>query len=94
MKAFGFALIICLFSTSLLQADTNVSPEVITLDSIYCETWADFPNEYDLFSRRGCCSWHEGVCGCSGGRITCCDGTLSPSCTCNKIIPPLDNTNI
>ena len=33
--------------------------------------------------RRGCCSWHKGVCGCSGGRAVCCDGTLSPSCGCD-----------
>lgn len=33
-------------------------------------------------SRSGCCSWHGGVCGCSGGRVVCCDGTTSPSCTC------------
>ncbi|MEW6186715.1 MAG: hypothetical protein AB1585_13350 [Thermodesulfobacteriota bacterium] len=33
--------------------------------------------------RRGCCSWHGGVCGCtSGGRAICCDGTISPSCGC------------
>ncbi len=31
---------------------------------------------------RGCCSWHQGVCGCSNGRTVCCDGTLSPSCNC------------
>lgn len=31
---------------------------------------------------RGCCSWHKGVCGCENGRTACCDGTLSPSCTC------------
>ena len=31
---------------------------------------------------RGCCSWHGGVCGCSGRRATCCDGTVSPSCGC------------
>ena len=33
--------------------------------------------------RRGCCSWHGGVCGCNGGRALCCDGTLSPSCGCD-----------
>jgi hypothetical protein len=33
-------------------------------------------------NRRGCCSWHGGVCGCKGGRIVCCDGIYSPSCTC------------
>ena len=30
----------------------------------------------------GCCSYHGGVCGCSGGRAVCCDGQLSPSCGC------------
>ena len=33
-------------------------------------------------AKRGCCSHHGGVCGCSGGRNLCCDGTISPSCTC------------
>ena len=32
--------------------------------------------------QSGCCSWHNGVCGCVGGRKTCCDGTTSPSCKC------------
>jgi len=33
-------------------------------------------------ARRGCCSHHGGVCGCSHGRNLCCDGELSPSCGC------------
>lgn len=33
-------------------------------------------------TRRGCCSWHGGVCGCENGRVVCCDGTYSPSCRC------------
>ncbi len=33
-------------------------------------------------NRSGCCSRHGGVCGCSGGRTKCCDGTLSPTCQC------------
>lgn len=33
--------------------------------------------------RRGCCSWHGGVCGCaSNGHAQCCDGSPSPSCGC------------
>lgn len=36
-----------------------------------------------VFARRGCCSHHGGVAGCSpSGRQICADGTLSPSCTC------------
>lgn len=36
-------------------------------------------------ARSGCCSWHGGVCGCNQAldRIVCCDGSLSPSCTCS-----------
>ena len=36
----------------------------------------------DPIARRGCCSHHNGVCGCRNGRTTCCDGSTSPSCTC------------
>ena len=37
-----------------------------------------------VYAGRGCCSHHGGVCGCSsGGRSVCCDGTYSPSCTCD-----------
>lgn len=33
--------------------------------------------------KRGCCSHHHGVCGCSEGHMTlCCDGTTSPTCGC------------
>ena len=38
---------------------------------------------YDEVNRRGCCSHHNGACGCQNGRAKCCDGTLSPSCGCN-----------
>jgi hypothetical protein len=37
----------------------------------------------ELIAKRGCCSWHGGVCDCgSNGRVICCDNTYSPSCTC------------
>jgi hypothetical protein len=42
--------------------------------------------EGELFARSGCCSYHGGVCGCdqSSDRIICCDGSLSPTCTCSN----------
>ena len=43
-----------------------------------------FSDNSTLIAGRGCCSRHGGVCGCSGGRAKCCDGTLSPSCQCFK----------
>ena len=40
-------------------------------------------NSYDTLQKRGCCSSHGGVCGCDrkSGKLRCCDGTLSPTCT-------------
>lgn len=37
----------------------------------------------EQLAQRGCCSWHGGVCGCTGGRARCCDGKLSPTCGCH-----------
>lgn len=42
----------------------------------------DLPPGGSPLAQRGCCSWHKGVCGCRNGRVVCCDGTLSPTCTC------------
>jgi len=41
-------------------------------------------SENIVIARSGCCSYHDGVCGCdeASGMMRCCDGTLSPSCTC------------
>lgn len=45
---------------------------------------ANFSSTSSREARRGCCSWHGGVCGCDSrsGRLRCCDGQLSPSCGC------------
>jgi hypothetical protein len=63
--------------------------------SVFClfqpELFTRMPSSTDVLlnainspdGRRGCCSWHQGVCGCQSGRALCCDGTLSPSCGCN-----------
>ena len=45
------------------------------------------------FATSGCCSWHDGVCGCgSNGRQICCDGQYSPTCTCTPT-QPVNNQN-
>ena len=36
---------------------------------------AQAPNDVE---KRGCCSHHKGVCGCSSGTTQCCDGTAIP----------------
>lgn len=40
----------------------------------------------EFLSGQGCCSWHGGECGCQGGRVVYCDGSYSPTCTCDKDI--------
>lgn len=42
------------------------------------------PSAVSREDHRGCCSHHRGVCGCYMGRVRCCDGTLSPTCTCDE----------
>ena len=41
-------------------------------------------NTGEPMGKRGCCSHHGGVCGCSGSKQRCCDGTNSPSCMCGE----------
>lgn len=64
---------------------TTLSPELAKTLSITdgIEIAASIPINKSALERRGCCSWHKGVCGCSGGRAVCCDGTLSPTCGCD-----------
>lgn len=57
----------------------------LLLSMITLSSFADNDNcSKNYIARRGCCSWHGGVCGCSGGRQVCCDGQFSPSCRCKK----------
>ena len=33
-------------------------------------------------AQKGCCSGAGGFCGCSGGKMRCCNGDIAPSCAC------------
>lgn len=48
-----------------------------------CNTLIAQNTTIEEIQRRGCCSHHNGVCGCVNGRAKCCDGTLSPTCGCD-----------
>lgn len=50
----------------------------------------DQAREGELLAGQGCCSHHRGQCGCEGGRVVCCDGSLSPSCRCEKDEGPVN----
>ena len=73
------------------QVQQNISKEIPTakkLEQIAPETGigensiAGMKDPDLVPMQRGCCSWHDGVCGCKNGRTVCCDGTYSPSCGC------------
>lgn len=73
MKSVFYALL--LFLLLLLPTSSLVSEE-----SFVCS----YENNSNFkISKRGCCSRHGGVCGCVKGSIRCCDGSMSPTCTCN-----------
>ena len=93
MKQLLFVLLSALMlavSPQLIGADLSQSDVITTTISQTCEDLKQSGATAEQLARRGCCSWHDGVCGCSGGRIVCCDGSYSPSCTCNKSDPIID----
>jgi len=69
------------FSDSATQSTLKVNGE----NQEVCQKELKIEN----VKRSGCCSWHDGIAGCSDGRVVCNDGTYSPSCTCNSSINPL-----
>ncbi len=74
MKKLAAALIGVLLSFSAFSEPLSKEEEAACLSQ----------NLGDVVAQQGCCSWHGGVCGCQNGRVVCCDGRYSPSCTCNK----------
>jgi len=68
MKQRGFLILILLFILTILS----------------CSTKSPITNQSIEIAKSGCCSSHGGVCGCVDGRVKCCDGTLSPTCTCDE----------
>ena len=86
-SAVTFCLVILV--TALLSVQLETSTGATEGDSV---TIVSTNTDYERFNtvtvdrgepRRGCCSWHGGVCGCKNGRALCCDGTLSPTCGCD-----------
>lgn len=85
------------FASDFSQNMNNTKPNVITKkspnqksvsvpsDNIQVFDKTKFNSDAFYLARRGCCSHHGGVCGCdqASGMIQCCDGTLSPTCTCS-----------
>jgi hypothetical protein len=70
-----FLLTLQLFASDV-QSNLVIRPSAKNCESIIKD------GNKDLLVQRGCCSHHGGVCGCKSSRVTCCDGSYSPSCTC------------
>ncbi len=85
MKTIAIIVLILLIGlTSSSWAETEDSLAFLSTTPEQCNQLRESGASDEFLAQRGCCSWHKGVCGCSGGRVTCCDGSLSPSCTCHK----------
>lgn len=78
--AVSIALVLSIITTFALVSTTTESPQPVIATSTI--TTNSTPQE--MLAKSGCCSHHSGVCGCKDGRVVCCDGTLSPSCKCDK----------
>ena len=72
------------FSAFATSSNNNVNTENKSNAAVCEKLKADNKQNTTEYAQRGCCSWHKGVCGCTGGRVVCCDNTYSPSCLCNK----------
>jgi len=98
MKAYALAAALLLFSSGAFSADVGtLFPNSTAHKSIFtalsqqegCEQVALNDELSNDLSGQGCCSHHAGQCGCGGGRVMCCDGSMSPSCLCAKGTPPI-----
>lgn len=70
---------------SLVSTDEMKSVSLLTANESFDSNQEVIMSKYveSELERRGCCSWHNGVCGCSYGRVVCCDQTYSPTCRCD-----------
>jgi len=82
MRITIFFLVILLFFPAFAQERKVACEKPLYAFNYQTKTILSQKSQGEDF-RRGCCSHHGGVCGCSGGRALCCDGTLSPSCGCD-----------
>ena len=84
MKKFLFVFALIAFVCSGVQVVTSFNDCMFVGRGCYARSYLQQFMQLSDNNRSGCCSRHGGVCGCSGGRTKCCDGTLSPTCQCFK----------
>ncbi len=93
-----FSLVILFLMSFAISAIAATTEQLCDSKDIFHQQWyqlgylkigdekelnvASYITPIKTLNRSGCCSWHEGVCGCSSGRTVCCDGSYSPTCGC------------
>lgn len=82
-----FFLFILLFSLVSPGIASKINSELVINELQSCDQYNQSKESGEKIAAKGCCSRHGGVCGCNNGRVTCCDNSTSPSCTCNKEEP-------
>jgi hypothetical protein len=81
-----------LASIQIASATEDAEAKTAAPDKTQCGSLQSSGASKDLLAQSGCCSHHDGVCGCSGTMVMCCDNSFSPSCRCNKE-EPIHNIN-
>lgn len=74
-------MILGILVISILVFSVSYANSVRTIKSL-CFIQNHTISKFLIICKSGCCSWHDGVCGCQDGRAVCCDGSLSPTCGC------------
>ena len=85
MKSLLFAALVALFSFTASAYAGHVSESKAAKAPVVYVSCDTRGRVYG----QGCCSSHGGECGCQDGRDLCCDGALSPSCTCHSARTPV-----
>jgi len=83
-------IVVLCFMSSIAFSDSaklNIDDKNVLAQKEQCQLSTEISKEQS--AQRGCCSWHQGVCGCQFGRVVCCDGSYSPTCLCNKEEAPV-----
>lgn len=80
---------------ALSASATEPTPTATEAEAAACAELELSGATSEQLAQQGCCSYHDGVCGCGvNGRVRCCDGTQSPSCRCatpDERAPTLQN---
>ncbi|MBI3544910.1 MAG: hypothetical protein HY075_16685 [Deltaproteobacteria bacterium] len=71
--------IVLLGAAALMSSCSSGSRTISGADESYGSGNLDSPAAAE---RHGCCTNGGGACGCSKGKVQCCDGSTANACAC------------